>query len=267
MEQWRQLTQNIIDFGEIRADRTGVGVKSIFGGRVEFDVRKRFPLVSAKETRWKTSFIEMLWFLRGNSNVSWLHENGCHLWDEWANEHGSIGSGYPVQWRNWYSVGQDMGIDQIATVIHGIRTNPYGRRHLLNSWNVAELGEMTLPPCHYGFQCYASTDGFLDLQVNQRSWDVGLGAPFNIAQYALLLHLLARATERSPRKLSFVFGDAHIYTNHLKALAEVLTRPVIDDAPQIVFNTDNTDIDGYKISDFDIVGYTPHPFVKLPVAV
>lgn len=295
MQQYVDLVNRVLREGEPRADRTGVGTLAVFGGRIEFDLRERFPLVTVKETRWKTAFLEMLWFLRGETNTEYLHRHGCTLWDAWADGRGNLGPVYGVQWRNWSGdpklvradhavpltaikaahydadnkgvVCIQQGIDQIAVLIDGLKTAPYGRRHIVSAWNVAELDDMALPPCHWAFQCYVSNSGELDMQVNQRSWDLALGAPFNIAQYALLLTLLARATGLEPRKLAFAFGDAHIYQNHVEAMREVVQRPVVDDIAVLAVTTTNTHIDCYAIEDFKVRGYLPHPFVKLDVAV
>ena len=266
MKQYVDLVNRVLREGEPRADRTGVGTLAVFGGRIEFDLRERFPLVTVKETRWKTAFLEMLWFLRGETNTEYLHWHGCTLWDAWANEYGDLGPVYGVQWRRWRDP-EWCDVDQIAVLIDGIKNNPQGRRHIVSAWNVAELDNMALPPCHWAFQCYVSNSGELDMQVNQRSWDLALGAPFNIAQYALLLTLLARATGLEPRKLAFAFGDAHIYQNHVEAMREVVQRPLLDDLATLAIGTDNRDIDCYVLDDFQVLGYAPHPFVKLDVAV
>lgn len=266
MQQYVDLVSRVLREGEPRADRTGVGTLAVFGGRIEFDLRERFPLVTVKETRWKTAFLEMLWFLRGETNTGYLHRHGCTLWDAWANGRGNLGPVYGAQWRRWRDTEWD-DVDQIAVLIDGLKNNPQGRRHIVSAWNVAELDYMALPPCHWAFQCYVSNSGELDMQVNQRSWDLALGAPFNIAQYALLLTLLARATRLEPRKLSFAFGDAHIYQNHVEAMREVVQRPVVDDIAVLAVTATNTHIDCYVLDDFKVLGYAPHPFVKLDVAV
>lgn len=275
MQQYVDLVNRVLREGEPRADRTGVGTLAVFGGRIEFDLRERFPLVTVKETRWKTAFLEMLWFLRGGTNTEYLHRHGCTLWDAWADRRGNLGPVYGAQWRRWdvptdyYADEEDEAesVDQIAVLIAGLKNNPQGRRHIVSAWNVAELDYMALPPCHWAFQCYVSNSGELDMQVNQRSWDLALGAPFNIAQYALLLTLLARATGLAPRKLAFAFGDAHIYQNHVGAMREVVQRPLLDDIAMLAIGTDNRDIDRYVLDDFQVLGYAPHPFVKLDVAV
>lgn len=266
MKQYVDLVNRVLREGEPRADRTGVGTLAVFGGRIEFDLRERFPLVTVKETRWKTAFLEMLWFLRGEPNTEYLRQHGCTLWDAWADENGNLGPVYGAQWREWPAAKKSY-VDQIAVLIDGLKNNPQGRRHIVSAWNVAELDDMALPPCHWAFQCYVSNSGELDMQVNQRSWDLALGAPFNIAQYALLLTLLARATGLEPRKLAFAFGDAHIYQNHVEAMREVVQRPVVDDIAGLAVTTTHTNIDCYVIEDFKVLGYAPHPFVKLDVAV
>ena len=272
MQQYVDLVNRVLREGEPRADRTGVGTLAVFGGRIEFDLRERFPLVTVKETRWKTAFLEMLWFLRGETNTEYLHRHGCTLWDAWADRRGNLGPVYGAQWRRWdvptdYYADEAESVDQIAVLIDGLKNNPQGRRHIVSAWNVAELDCMALPPCHWAFQCYVSNSGELDMQVNQRSWDLALGAPFNIAQYALLLTLLARATGLAPRKLAFAFGDAHLYQNHVEAMREVVQRPVVDDIAVLAVTTTNTNIDCYVLDNFQVLGYLPHPFVKLDVAV
>ena len=280
--QYKDLVKRILTEGEERQDRTGTGTLSVFGGQMKFDLRERFPLVRCKETRYKVAFLEMLWFLRGEGNTEYLNDNGCKLWDAWADENGNLGPVYGVNWRRWekFSV-EDFDnpsdeplcyvdierIDQVRQAIDGIKNNPHGRRHIVTAWNVGELDEMALPPCHWSHQLYATNDGYLDMMVMQRSWDIGLGNPFNIAQYALLQHLYARATGRKPRYLTYQYGDAHLYKDHVEAMKEVVDRPAISDNAQIVFHTENTDIDGYKPEDFEIVGYKSHDFVKLPVSV
>lgn len=271
--QYKELVKRILTEGEERQDRTGTGTLSVFGGQMKFDLRERFPLVQCKETRYKVAFLEMLFFLRGEGDTKYLNENGCKLWDAWADENGNLGPVYGVNWRRWkqwYAVGDYYtynDIDQVTEAIQGILLNPYGRRHIVTAWNVGELNKMALPPCHWAHQLYATNDGYLDMMVMQRSWDVGLGASFNIAQYALLLHLYARATGRKPRYLHFSYGDAHLYKDHIEIMKEVVERPAISDNAQIVFHTENTDVDWYNPEDFEIVGYTSHGFAKLHVSV
>ena len=271
--QYKELVKRILTEGEERKDRTGTGTISVFGGQMKFDLRERFPLVQCKETRYKVAFLEMLWFLRGEGNTEYLNDNGCKLWDAWADKKGDLGPIYGVNWRSWEKFDWTSGfarsqkIDQVKQAIEGIKNNPHGRRHIVTAWNVGELDEMALPPCHWWHQLYAVGDEYLDLRVDLRSNDVGLGTSFNISQYALLLHLYARATGRKPRYLIYQYGDVHLYKNHVEAMKEVIERPAIEDNAQIVFLTDNTDIDGYKPEDFKIEGYKSHSFVKLPVSV
>jgi thymidylate synthase len=297
MKQYVELLAKILAEGEERGDRTGTGTKSIFGGQLEFDLRESFPLVTIKKTLWRSAFVEMLWFLRGESNTKFLKEHGVSIWDDWADADGNLGPIYGVQWRRWpgkvsrvteeailniqdgldqpvpikcprSTLTQEPEIDQVKQLIEGIKKNPEGRRHIVTAWNPTDLPTMGLPPCHRDFQCYVSNDGHLDLMMAIRSWDTALGGPFNIAQYALLTHLIARATNLTARKLKINYGDAHCYLNHIDKMKKVLEEcPPIDCKTQLIFNTKNTDIDGYKIEDFNIIGYESHPFVKLPIAV
>lgn len=260
------LVNRILRDGEVRRDRTGVGTVSVFDAHMTFDLRERFPLVTAKETRWRVAFLEMLWFLRGERNTDWLHANGCHLWDAWTpgRKGGDLGPIYGYQWRNYSGI----GIDQVRDLISSLKNNPHGRRHIVTAWNVDDLKLMALPPCHWAHQCYVSGDGHLDLKLFLRSSDVALGLPFNIAQYALLTHLYARAAGLKVRYLVVDIGDAHLYSNHIEAMRQVAEDgPAYDDHATLVIQTDNTDIDGYFPGNFDIQGYHPRPFVKLEVAV
>lgn len=300
MKQYVDVLKRVFSEGEVRMDRTKVGTLAIYGGRMEFDLRDFFPIVTLKKTRFIDAFTEMLWFIRGEPNTSYLKKYGIKIWDDWADKDGNLGPVYGVQWRSWPGRKQFMevpevievnnpqdglddgflvkdyhqtlvsapDIDQIKELLDGIKNNPQGRRHIVTAWNPADIHLMGLPPCHRDFQCYVSNDGHLDLMWSQRSWDLGLGAPYNIAQYALLTHLIARATNLKPRKLSVNFGDAHIYMNHVDLLREAVeTREPINCKPQLKINTENIDIDGYNPEDFDIIGYQSHPFIKLPIAV
>lgn len=268
MMQYVDLLSKILAEGEERLDRTGVGTKAIFGGQLSFDLRESFPLVTIKKTLWRSAFIEMLWFIRGEPNTAFLKQHGVPIWDDWADENGNLGPVYGVQWRKW--PGRDGGepIDQLKQLIDGINKSPTGRRHIVTAWNPTYIDVMGLPPCHRDFQCYASNDGSLDLMMAIRSWDVGLGGPFNIAQYALLTHLIARATNRRARKLIINYGDAHVYLNHVEPLTKLLAdeRPRAC-LPELHVMTHNTDIDGYHIDDFGISDYQHGPFLKLPIAV
>lgn len=271
MKQYIELGKRILAEGELRHDRTGVGAYSVFGANMTFDLRERFPLVTVKETRWKTAFLEMLWFLRGEDNTSWLNEHGCKLWDAWADGNGRVGPIYGVQWRRWADWPFAAHYDQVRIVVNGLKNNPHGRRHIVSAWNVGELSNMALPPCHWAHQCYVSNDGHLDLKLFLRSSDFALGLPFNIAQYALLTHLYARAAGLSARRLIVDIGDAHIYSNHVDAMREVLERACLSElgacSAELIFNTTNTDIDGHRPEDFDISNYEHHDHVPLQVAV
>ena len=267
MKQYADLGRRILDKGELRHDRTGTGTLSVFGANLSFDLRERFPLITIKQTRWKVAFLEMLWFLRGDYGTDWLNKHDCKLWDAWADEHGYLGPIYGVQWRRWPSYEYGNYHDQVKGMIHALINNPHGRRHLVSAWNVANLNEMALPPCHWAHQCYVSNDKHLDLKLFLRSSDFALGLPFNIAQYALLTHLYARAAGLTARHLIVDIGDAHMYTNHVDTMQGVLLQQPIPDHASLRFLTNNTDIDGYRPEDFIVDGYDPHPFVSLPVAV
>ena len=268
MKQYIELGKRILAEGELRHDRTGVGAYSVFGANMTFDLRERFPLVTVKETRWKTAFLEMIWFLRGEDNTAWLHQHGCKLWDAWADADGFVGPIYGVNWRRWQADGYGNCFDQVNILINGLKNNPHGRRHIVSAWNVADLNVMALPPCHWAHQCYVSNDGHLDLKLFLRSSDFALGLPFNVAGYALLTHLYARAAGLTARRLIVDIGDAHIYSNHVDAMREVLERPSLSGrGPALVIDTYNIDIDGYKPEDFAIVGYEHHDHVPLSVAV
>lgn len=302
MKNFYNLIHYAIEHGQQRGDRTGTGTRSVFGGQLVFDLSKSFPLVTFKETKFRSAFIEMLWFLRGEPNLKFLHEHNVHIWDEWADKDGNLGPIYGVQWRKWpgalkevkfddchgqeYSYEDFVGIrenrtedgqqvrlyqtytDQVRELIHMLKTNPEGRRHIVTAWNPAYIKQMGLPPCHRDFQCYVTNDGGLDLMMSIRSWDLGLGGSFNIAQYALLTHLIARAAGLKANRLLINYGDAHVYANHVEPLRKHMAEHgPIDCSPQLIIDTDNTDIDGYKIDDFSITDYKSGPFLKLPIAV
>lgn len=297
MKQYIDLLKDVISNGEIREDRTGTGTISIFDANMKFDLQEKFPLYTIKKTLWRSAFIEMLWFLRAEPNTKFLKEHNVPIWDAWADKDGNLGPVYGVQWRRWegsdkivdsifkvprlvtYETMSDgkgpsmykyrEQIDQIKNLIDGIKNNPMGRRHIVSAWNPGFIDVMGLPPCHRDFQCYVRSGKYLDMKVAIRSNDLGLGNPFNVPQYALLCHLIARATELEVGKLSISIGDAHIYLNHLDAIKEMIeTRePFECDTPRLIISTDNIDIDLYKIEDFDILGYRSHPFIKLPIAV
>jgi thymidylate synthase len=272
MKQYIELGKRILAEGELRHDRTGVGTISVFGANMTFDLRERFPLVTVKETRWKTAFLEMLWFLRGEDNTDFLLKHGCRLWDAWADQKGYVGPIYGVNWRAWVNADGSEPYDQVRILIDGLKNNPHGRRHLVSAWNVSDLNDMALPPCHWAHQCYVSNDGHLDLKLFLRSSDFALGLPFNIAQYALLTHLYARAAGLTARRLIVDIGDAHIYSNHVEAMREVLERKPLSeiqafDNTRLFINTGNIDIDRYTPDDFNVCYYEHHDHVALQVAV
>lgn len=266
MQQYKNLLTEIMQRGQRRSERTGTGAVSLFAPQeLRFNLEEGFPILTTKKVHFKSVVTELLWFLKGSTNTAFLNRNGVTIWDEWADENGELGAVYGKQWRKW-TTQHGARIDQIAGLIDQLKTNPTSRRHIVSAWNVADLDKMALPPCHAFFQCYVDNSGGLDLKMYQRSADAFLGVPFNIASYALLCHLLARAASLKPRRLIISFGDAHIYNNHFEQVETLLSRPPLE-LPTLKFNTDNTDIDSYNISDFELHNYKPHPAIKAPIAV
>jgi thymidylate synthase len=264
MLSYQQLLQHILDNGTDKTDRTGTGTRSVFGYQLRFDLQKGFPLVTTKKVHLKSIIYELLWFLRGETNIAYLKENGVSIWNEWADENGELGPVYGKQWRSWE--GKDgKVIDQVSELIAQIRKNPDSRRLIINAWNVADLPEMALMPCHTMFQFYVA-DGKLSCQLYQRSADVFLGVPFNIASYALLTLMVAQVCDLQPGDFVHTFGDVHIYNNHMEQVKLQLSRTPFP-LPQMKLNPDVKDIFGFRFEDFTLENYQSHPGIKAPVAV
>ncbi|WP_051727850.1 thymidylate synthase [Nocardia brasiliensis] len=261
--QYEDLLRLVLASGTNKADRTGTGTRSIFGHQLRYDLSKGFPLITTKKVHLKSIVYELLWFLRGDSNATWLQEHGVSIWDEWADAEGELGPVYGVQWRSWPTP-DGTHIDQIAEVLQTLRTNPDSRRMLVSAWNVAELNKMALAPCHAFFQFYVA-DGRLSCQLYQRSADLFLGVPFNIASYALLTHMVAQQTELEPGDFIWTGGDCHIYDNHLDQVDEQLSRDPYP-FPTLRLRPAPTLFD-YVYEDVEVVGYQHHPAIKAPVAV
>ncbi len=264
MQQYLDLVQHILDKGTDKSDRTGTGTRSVFGYQMRFDLSEGFPMVTTKKLHLKSIIHELLWFLKGETNISYLKENGVRIWDEWADENGNLGPVYGKQWRSW--TGPDGKVhDQISDLIRQIRTNPDSRRLIVSAWNVGELSEMALMPCHTLFQFYVA-NGKLSCQLYQRSADVFLGVPFNIASYALLTLMIAQVCGLKPGDFVHTFGDVHLYNNHFEQAKLQLTRKPFP-LPVMKINPDVKDIFGFRFDDFTIEGYQSHEAIKAPVAV
>ncbi len=301
MIQYLDLLRHVLDRGKFKADRTGTGTYSVFGAQTRFPLQKNFPLLTTKKLHLRSIIYELLWFLRGETNVRYLQENKVTIWDEWADEHGNLGPVYGKQWRHWvktsrhrkspdsgasqptlFDLGESTngtsatpagrrlrksrwGIDQIAKVVEEIKSNPDSRRLIVSAWNVADIDSMALPPCHTMFQFYVS-DGELSCQLYQRSADIFLGVPFNIASYALLTLMVAQVCGLKPGDFVHTFGDLHLYSNHVEQAKLQLCREPRP-LPQMKLNPAVTNIDAFKFEDFELVGYDPHPSIKAPIAV
>lgn len=264
MKQYLNLVNEILTNGVISDDRTGTGTISIFGYQMRFNLKDGFPLLTTKKLHLKSIIHELLWFLKGDTNIKYLQENGVHIWDEWADENGNLGNIYGYQWRSWPNY--DGGfIDQINDVIKAIKTNPNSRRLIVSAWNVADLPNMALPPCHLLFQFYVR-NGKLDLQLYQRSGDVFLGVPFNIASYSLLLMMVAQVTGLEAGEFIHTLGDAHIYLNHVEQVKLQLSREPRE-LPLMVINPDVKNIFDFQFKDFELINYAPHPHIAGKVAV
>jgi thymidylate synthase len=264
MQQYHDLMRRIRDTGAEKTDRTGTGTRSVFGHQMRFDLADGFPMVTTKKLHLKSIVHELLWFIAGDTNVAYLKANGVSIWDEWADEKGDLGPVYGHQWRSWPT--PDGGaIDQIKNLIHQIENNPDSRRLIVSAWNVADVDQMALPPCHCLFQFYVA-DGRLSCQLYQRSADVFLGVPFNIASYALLLQMMAQVTGLEAGEFIHTFGDAHLYSNHLEQTDLQLSREPRP-LPTMKINPDVKSLFDFTYDDFELVGYDPHPHISAPVAV
>ena len=264
MQQYLDLLKRILDDGAEKADRTGTGTRSVFGHQMRFDLAAGFPLVTTKKVHTRSVFAELLWFLRGDTNVKWLQERGVSIWDEWADENGELGPVYGYQWRHWRTPGGGE-IDQIEKVLQSLKSKPDSRRHMVTAWNPADVDRMALPPCHCLFQFYVAK-GRLSCQLYQRSADVFLGVPFNIASYALLTLMMAQVTGLKAGEFVHTLGDAHLYLNHLEQARLQLSRPPRK-LPTMRINPAVTDIFAFRYEDFALEGYEPHPHIKAEVAV
>ncbi len=264
MKQYLELLNYVLTNGTKKGDRTGTGTRSIFGWQMRFDLNAGFPLLTTKKIHTRSIFYELLWFLRGDTNIAYLHDHGVSIWDEWADTNGELGPVYGSQWRSWKTADGRI-IDQISELVEGIKSNPNSRRHLVSAWNVGEVDKMALPPCHSLFQFYVANNK-LSCQLYQRSADIFLGVPYNIASYALLTMMIAQVTNLELGDFVHSFGDAHLYDNHVEQAKEQLsrdTRPL----PTVRLNPEINSIFNFKYEDIEIINYDPHPHIAAPVAV
>lgn len=264
MKQYHALLQHILDHGVEKGDRTGTGTLSTFGYQMRFDLSEGFPLVTTKKLHLRSIIHELLWFLKGDTNISYLKENGVSIWDEWADEDGNLGPVYGYQWRSWPNP-DGTSTDQITKLIEGIKNNPDSRRHIVSAWNPSFIDQMALPPCHCLFQFWVG-DGKLSCQLYQRSADTFLGVPFNIASYSMLLMMVAQVCDLEPGEFVHTFGDVHLYSNHLEQTRLQLSRDPRP-LPKLRINPDVKDIFSFRFEDFEVLDYDPHPHIKAPVAV
>lgn len=261
MKVYLQLLQDVLDSGEKRLDRTGTGTLSVFGYQMRFDLAKGFPLLTTKKLHVRSIIHELLWFLKGETNIKYLHDNNVTIWDEWADENGELGPVYGYQWRHWGG-----SIDQITQLIEQLKKNPHSRRHIVSAWNVTDIPRMALPPCHTMFQFYVHEDGRLSCQLYQRSADIFLGVPFNIASYALLTMMIAQVVGLKPGIFVHTLGDTHLYLNHLDQARLQLTREPRP-LPQLKLNPAVKSLFDFKFDDFTLENYNPHDAIKAPIAV
>ncbi len=264
MKQYLDLLKHVMDNGTDRGDRTGTGTRSVFGYQMRFDLGQGFPVLTTKKLHLRSIIHELLWFLRGDTNIAYLHEHGVTIWDEWADENGNLGPVYGAQWRSW-PTGDGGHIDQIANLVEGVRKNPSSRRHIVSAWNPAEVDNMALPPCHCLFQFYVA-DGRLSCQLYQRSADIFLGVPFNIASYALLTMMVAQVTDLEPGDFVHTLGDAHLYANHFDQARLQLSRTP-KSLPTMRINPQVRDIFSFRFEDFSLEGYEAEASIKAPIAV
>ena len=264
MRQYLDLMRHVLQNGSDKNDRTGTGTRSTFGYQMRFDLAEGFPLCTTKKLHLRSIIYELLWFLRGDTNVAYLNQHGVSIWDEWADADGDLGPVYGRQWRSWPTANGD-SIDQLAELVEQIQNNPNSRRLLVSAWNVAQISQMALAPCHALFQFYVS-DGRLSCQLYQRSADIFLGVPFNIASYALLTHMLAQVTNLKAGEFIHTFGDAHLYNNHLQEAELQLSREPRP-LPQLKINPNIESLFDFSFEDFELTGYDPHPHIKAPVSI
>jgi thymidylate synthase len=265
MQPYLDLVRRALNEGEPRPDRTGTGTRSLFGHQMRFDLADGFPLLTNRKLHLKSIVHELLWFIRGETNIAYLKQNGVSIWDEWADENGELGPVYGKQWRRWEAPGGQV-VDQLRSAIDQIRRDPHSRRIIVSAWNVGDLPRMALAPCHAFFQFYVTGSGRLSCQLYQRSADLFLGVPFNIASYALLTHMIAQVTDLGPGEFVHTLGDAHLYENHLDQARELLEREPRP-LPMLKLNPAVRDIDSFTFEDVEVVGYDPHPPIKALVAV
>lgn len=264
MKQYLDLLNNVLESGNLKEDRTGTGTKSIFGYQMRFNLQEGFPLVTTKKLHLRSIIHELLWFLQGNTNIDYLHQNKVTIWDEWADENGDLGPVYGKQWRAWETK-EGKVVDQISELIEQIKTNPNSRRLLVNAWNVGEINNMALPPCHILFQFYVA-NGKLSCQLYQRSADIFLGVPFNIASYAILTHMIAQVCNLEVGDFVHTIGDAHLYTNHFDQARLQLSRSPYP-LPELKLNKEIKNIFDFRFEDIEIINYQSHPTIKAPIAI